>query len=106
MCTSSFRRDRQQQNLVRRETPGLSPSLSLSQPPLHLNQIPDTHTVVYLTDGTAHGDDRATNDLRGADTVLLAPEDGTRTWKALLPVTVVRSNARTAVAVESTRMID
>lgn len=44
-------------------------------------------------------------DRRGAATILLDPEEGTRTWKALLLVTVVRSNARTAVAVESTRMI-
>ena len=45
------------------------------------------------------------NDRRGAATIRLDPEEGTRVWKALLVVTVVRSKASTAVAVESTRMI-
>lgn len=72
-------------------------------PPLqiHFSQNP-TRTPPYLT---AQGDDLVANDRRGAAAILLDPEEGTRTWKALLLVTVVRSKARTAVAVESTRMI-
>lgn len=59
----------------------------------------------YLTDDTAHGEDRPTDDHahRGTDAeVLPDPEEGTSTWKAVLLLTVARSNARTAVAVKST----
>lgn len=56
-------------------------------------------------DEAAHGNALFEDDRRAAAVDLPDPEEGTRTWKALLVVTVPRSKARTAVAVESTLIL-